>query len=91
MNSLPIDEVQKVFEKLSKHTRIEEAAIKRIKDLEMHIGNIRNSYGVSSSNLYEIYLGNMLFHKNTERNFELESIFRHLDITWQLFNISKIR
>lgn len=34
--------VQRVFEKLGKHTRAEEAAIKRIKDLEMQVDQIRN-------------------------------------------------
>lgn len=34
--------IQRVFEKLGKHTRAEEAAIKRIKDLEMQVDQIRN-------------------------------------------------
>lgn len=34
--------VQRVFEKMGKHTRAEEAAIKRIKDLEMQVDQIRN-------------------------------------------------
>ncbi|KAL5276406.1 AKAP9 family protein [Megaselia abdita] len=34
--------IQRVFEKLGKHTRAEEAAIKRIRDLEMQVDQIRN-------------------------------------------------
>ncbi|XP_055853886.1 pericentrin isoform X5 [Episyrphus balteatus] len=39
--SLPIEGLQRVLEKLSKHTRMEEAAVKRIRDLEMQMSNIR--------------------------------------------------
>ncbi|XP_053688729.1 A-kinase anchor protein 9 isoform X2 [Sabethes cyaneus] len=42
--SLPVDEVQRVFDKLHRHTRIEEVAIKRINDLEMQIASVRASY-----------------------------------------------
>ncbi|XP_065086318.1 golgin subfamily A member 4 isoform X3 [Ochlerotatus camptorhynchus] len=41
---LPVDEVQRIFDKLHRHTRIEEVAIKRINDLEMQISSVRNSY-----------------------------------------------
>lgn len=44
---LPLDEVQRIMEKLIKHNRAEEAAIKRIRDLEMQINGIRVSYNVS--------------------------------------------
>lgn len=46
--SLPIDEVQRIMDNLAKHTRAEEAAIKRIKDLEMQVGGVRESYNVST-------------------------------------------
>uniref|UniRef100_A0A336KVR5 CSON000948 protein n=1 Tax=Culicoides sonorensis TaxID=179676 RepID=A0A336KVR5_CULSO len=39
--SLPVDEVQRIIEKLAKHSRAEEAAVKRIKDLEMQIVSSR--------------------------------------------------
>ncbi|XP_063695962.1 A-kinase anchor protein 9 isoform X2 [Culicoides brevitarsis] len=39
--SLPVDEVQRIMEKLAKHSRAEEAAVKRIKDLEMQIVSSR--------------------------------------------------
>ncbi|XP_055905928.1 nucleoprotein TPR isoform X7 [Eupeodes corollae] len=41
--SLPIEGLQRVLEKLSKHTRMEEAAVKRIRDLEMQVSNIRSN------------------------------------------------
>ncbi|XP_062558955.1 centromere-associated protein E isoform X2 [Armigeres subalbatus] len=41
---LPVDEVQRIFDKLHRHTRIEDVAIKRINDLEMQISSVRNSY-----------------------------------------------
>ncbi|XP_058465228.1 golgin subfamily B member 1 isoform X2 [Malaya genurostris] len=42
--SLPVDEVQRIFDKLHRHTRIEDVAIKRINDLEMQVASVRNSY-----------------------------------------------
>ncbi|XP_062715949.1 A-kinase anchor protein 9-like isoform X4 [Aedes albopictus] len=44
VTQLPVDEVQRIFDKLHRHTRIEEVAIKRINDLEMQICSVRNSY-----------------------------------------------
>lgn len=44
---LPIDDMQRIVDKLVKHTRAEEAAVKRIRDLEMQVGTIRTSYDVS--------------------------------------------
>lgn len=44
--SLPIDQVNIILEKLSKHSRAEEAAIKRIRDLEMQVNGVRISYTV---------------------------------------------
>ncbi|XP_049538839.1 pericentrin isoform X2 [Anopheles darlingi] len=41
---LPVDEVQRIFDKLHRHSRIEDVAIKRINDLEMQITNIRSAY-----------------------------------------------
>lgn len=44
---LPVDEVQRIFDKLHRHSRVEDVAIKRINDLEMQISNIRGGYAVS--------------------------------------------
>ncbi|XP_059608935.1 pericentrin isoform X2 [Phlebotomus argentipes] len=41
---LPVDEVQRILEKLAKHSRAEEAAIKRIHDLEMQINGVRANF-----------------------------------------------
>ncbi|GAB0099973.1 pericentrin [Sergentomyia squamirostris] len=41
---LPVDEVQRILEKLAKHSRAEEAAIKRIHDLEMQITGVRTNF-----------------------------------------------
>ncbi|XP_058833017.1 pericentrin isoform X2 [Topomyia yanbarensis] len=41
---LPVDEVQRIFDKLHRHTRFEEVAIKRINDLEMQIASVRSSF-----------------------------------------------
>ncbi|XP_017019460.1 early endosome antigen 1 isoform X7 [Drosophila kikkawai] len=42
--SLTIENVQRVTEKLDKHTRVEEAAIKRIRDLEMQAQQMRTGF-----------------------------------------------
>lgn len=47
--SLPVDEVQRIMDKLAKHSRAEEAAVKRIKDLEMQIVSSRVSISVSET------------------------------------------
>lgn len=44
--SLPVDQVHRILDKLSKHSRAEEAAIKRIRDLEMQVNGVRISYSV---------------------------------------------
>ncbi|XP_023178118.2 pericentrin isoform X3 [Drosophila hydei] len=41
-HSLTVEGVQRVVEKLDKHTRVEEAAIKRIRDLEMQVSQMRS-------------------------------------------------
>ncbi|ALC44617.1 cp309, partial [Drosophila busckii] len=40
-HSLTVEGVQRVSEKLDKHTRVEEAAIKRVRDLEMQVMQMR--------------------------------------------------
>ncbi|KRF84850.1 golgin subfamily A member 4 isoform X4 [Drosophila virilis] len=41
-HSLTVEGVQRVVEKLDRHTRVEEAAIKRIRDLEMQVTQMRS-------------------------------------------------
>ncbi|XP_032599457.1 nuclear mitotic apparatus protein 1 isoform X3 [Drosophila grimshawi] len=41
-HSLTVEGLQRVSEKLDKHTRVEEAAIKRIRDLEMQVTQMRS-------------------------------------------------
>jgi chromosome segregation ATPase len=55
LQSLPVDEVQRILVKLEKHNRVEEAAIKRIQDLEMQISGVRNSAAVSEYFFFWIY------------------------------------
>lgn len=47
--SFPVDQILRITEKLQKHTKVEEAAIKRVRDLEMQIKTLHNSYLVSYS------------------------------------------
>ncbi|XP_064545022.1 pericentrin isoform X3 [Drosophila montana] len=42
-HSLTVEGVQRVVEKLDRHTRVEEAAIKRIRDLEMQVTQMRSA------------------------------------------------
>lgn len=44
--SVPLDHFHRILENLSKHSRAEEAAIKRIRDLEMQVNGVRISYSV---------------------------------------------
>lgn len=47
--AFPIDQILRITEKLQKHTKVEEAAIKRVRDLEMQIKALHNTYVVSTS------------------------------------------
>ncbi|XP_061388660.1 A-kinase anchor protein 9, partial [Musca vetustissima] len=42
-HSWTMEGVQRVVDKLSKHSRVEEAAVKRIRDLEMQVNQMRNN------------------------------------------------
>lgn len=44
----PADDVQRIVDKLQKHSRAEEAAVKRIRDLEMQLATLRSSHDVSN-------------------------------------------
>lgn len=46
--SFPIDQILRITEKLQKHTKVEEAAIKRVRDLEMQIKALHNTCVVST-------------------------------------------
>lgn len=62
--SIPIDEVTRILEKMAKHTRAEEAAMKRIKDLEMQVGGVRQSYAVSLTMFLYLFLVNIFEKEN---------------------------
>lgn len=47
-HSLTMEGVQRVVDKLSKHSRVEEAAVKRIRDLEMQVQQMRTACMVST-------------------------------------------
>lgn len=51
-HSLTMEGVQRVVDKLSKHSRVEEAAVKRIRDLEMQIQQMRTACVVSKDTFY---------------------------------------
>lgn len=53
-HSLTVEGVQRVVEKLDKHTRVEEAAIKRIRDLEMQVSQMRSGCVVSTDKPIEL-------------------------------------
>lgn len=47
--AFPIDQILRITEKLQKHTKVEEAAIKRVRDLEMQIKALHSTYVVSTN------------------------------------------
>lgn len=51
--SLPTDEIIRIFDKLAKHTRAEEATIKRINDLDMQISQINSAFLVNFWRVYK--------------------------------------
>uniref|UniRef100_A0A182SW95 Uncharacterized protein n=1 Tax=Anopheles maculatus TaxID=74869 RepID=A0A182SW95_9DIPT len=58
---LPVDEVQRIFDKLHRHSRVEDVAIKRINDLEMQISNIRSGYAPPSVCARDLMHGDPVF------------------------------
>lgn len=48
LHSLTVEGVQRVAEKLERHSRVEEAAIKRVRDLEMQVTQMRTACVVST-------------------------------------------
>lgn len=53
--AFPIEQILRITEKLQKHTKVEEAAIKRVRDLEMQLKALHSTY-VVSTNWRMIYL-----------------------------------
>lgn len=45
--SFPVDQIMRIIEKMQKHSKVEEAAIKLVRDLEMQIKALHTSYMVS--------------------------------------------
>lgn len=48
--SFPVNQITRIIEKIQKHSKVEEAAIKLVRDLEMQIKALHNSYMVSRKN-----------------------------------------
>ena len=44
---IPIDEVQRIVDKLTKHSRVEDVTIKRVLDMEMQMNDFRTGFLVS--------------------------------------------
>lgn len=57
-HSLTMEGVQRIADKVAKHTRVEEAAVKRIRDLEMQVTQMRDSCVVSFTlaNLFNYFM-----------------------------------
>ncbi|XP_058065530.1 A-kinase anchor protein 9 [Anopheles bellator] len=70
---LPVDEVQRIFDKLHRHSRIEDVAIKRINDLEMQITNIRAGYAELQ------HERDVLQEKMSEQSLKISSLQTKLD------------
>lgn len=60
--AFPIDQILRIAEKLQKHTKVEEAAIKRVRDLEMQIKTLHNTYVVSINSIKQTFF--FLFDRN---------------------------
>ncbi|XP_061519073.1 A-kinase anchor protein 9 isoform X1 [Anopheles gambiae] len=70
---LPVDEVQRIFDKLHRHSRVEDVAIKRINDLEMQISNIRGGYAELQ------HERDVLQEKMSEQSLKISSLQTKLD------------
>ncbi|KFB46504.1 AGAP010655-PA-like protein [Anopheles sinensis] len=70
---LPVDEVQRIFDKLHRHSRVEDVAIKRINDLEMQITNIRSGYAELQ------HERDVLQEKMSEQSIKISSLQTRLD------------
>ncbi|XP_050081236.1 pericentrin-like isoform X1 [Anopheles maculipalpis] len=70
---LPVDEVQRIFDKLHRHSRVEDVAIKRINDLEMQISHIRSGYAELQ------HERDVLQEKMSEQSLKISSLQTKLD------------
>lgn len=51
----------RIIEKMQKHSKVEEAAIKLVRDLEMQMKALHNSYMVSRNNFLKIMKESSIF------------------------------
>lgn len=51
--SFPVDQIMRIIEKMQKHSKVEEAAIKLVRDLEMQIKALHTSYMVCVNSKYK--------------------------------------
>lgn len=64
--SFPVDQIARIIEKMQKHSKVEDAAIKLVRDLEMQIKALHNSYVVSlTSIIFAIRMGQL---SNSQRS-----------------------
>lgn len=54
--SFPVDQIMRIIEKMQKHSKVEEAAIKLVRDLEMQIKALHTSYMVSAIFVHFLYI-----------------------------------
>lgn len=60
--SFPVDQIMRIIEKMQKHSKVEEAAIKLVRDLEMQIKALHTSYMVS---VFEVFVFSCRFQVQT--------------------------
>lgn len=54
--SFPVDQIMRIIEKMQKHSKVEEAAIKLVRDLEMQIKALHTSYMVCVKSKYRFFI-----------------------------------
>lgn len=69
---VPLQQLARLKEKLIKHSRAEEAAVKRIRDLEMQLFTLKHECEVS----YQIYFFSFLFLNALIDNFRKRKLKR---------------
>lgn len=67
--SFPVDQIMRIIEKMQKHSKVEEAAIKLVRDLEMQIKALHTSYMVSVFwNFYSSYSSSQVHTSHSHKN-----------------------
>lgn len=61
--SFPVDQIMRIIEKMQKHSKVEEAAIKLVRDLEMQIKALHTSYMVSKLSI-NYFVVNLIYYLN---------------------------